>query len=963
MSTRLSVFGDKVIEAGWLVAVVVVPLFFNPYSQRSFEPDKITVLRSIALVMVLAWLVKVIEEWGRGEKQTLRERGLAFLRTPLIVPALLLAFVYLFTTVTSIVPRLSFWGSYQRLQGAYTTLSYLVIFFLSLQVLRTREQLERLLTVILLASWPISLYGIMQHYGLDPIAWSTAGEDVTLRVISTMGNPIFVAAYLIMVVPLTISRLVQLSSLPAAERSTKYYLLAGYYALLLIVQLLCLFFTQSRGPLMGLLGGIFLFFLLLAIVRGKKQSVLAVVATAIALGLFLIVLNLPRSPLEPIRRLPYVGRLSGVFDTQSTTIQQRILAWQGTTELITADPKRAIIGYGPESLLVAFNPYSPPALAALKVGETFDRAHNETLDVLATTGLLGLAVYLLLFGSVFYYGLQWLGLIQGSRQRLTFLSLWLGGGIAGGLLPWLLEGQWRFSGVGLPFGTMVGLVSYLLLPSLSRLRKDDAGEFHRSLLLVALLSAIMAHFIEIQSGIAIVATRTYFWLYAALLVVIGFYGRGLTLAEAPVPAQTVPGRRRRRRGEKGSQSLARWLELGHVSVISISLLTGLILATLAFAFLGFQPNMQRQALGILGLLLAVWLVGGLTLALRPSDSAEGGDRLTIYPLLSVGWFFIFVLGHWPSLQFIGDAASVLVVYNLYVYLFLTIGAIAVTLLREAPLPALLWRRSRVWLYPVLVVAVILLIYVTNLNPIRADIYYKQGMSYANTGQWNASIASFQQALKIAPHQDFYCIFLAGACVEKAKTAASAGERTAWLEEARMALERGKALNPLNPDHASKLGLLYRVWGEMATEPAERREKLQQAAEYYAQAARLSPHSLPILTEWGQVYHLLGAYDQAIEKYQSALQLNSRYSKAYLLLGDTYMAMGDGDMEQAEKTYQQAVELDKESFQAHSGLGQVYARQGKIEAAIAELQMARDLAPASEKLRLEEFIAQLKAQKR
>ena len=60
MRTRLSLFCDKVIEAGWLAAVIVVPLFFNIYSQRVFEPDKLSLLRSIALVMSAAWLVRVV---------------------------------------------------------------------------------------------------------------------------------------------------------------------------------------------------------------------------------------------------------------------------------------------------------------------------------------------------------------------------------------------------------------------------------------------------------------------------------------------------------------------------------------------------------------------------------------------------------------------------------------------------------------------------------------------------------------------------------------------------------------------------------------------------------------------------------------------------------------------------------------------------------------------------------------
>jgi hypothetical protein len=155
---------EKILEAGWLIAATVVPLFFNIYSQRVFEPDKLSILRSIALAMVAVWLIKLADEGlhlGKPFTQWLKE-------TPLVIPTFLLAIVYLISTAASISPRISFWGSYQRLQGTYTTLSYLVIFFMTLLYLKRREQLERLITIVILTSIPISIYGIVQHLGKGP---------------------------------------------------------------------------------------------------------------------------------------------------------------------------------------------------------------------------------------------------------------------------------------------------------------------------------------------------------------------------------------------------------------------------------------------------------------------------------------------------------------------------------------------------------------------------------------------------------------------------------------------------------------------------------------------------------------------------------------------------------------------------------------------------------------------------
>ena len=128
------------------------------------------------------------------------------LRIPLLGLVAGLALLYLVSTIFSVSPYTSFWGSYQRLQGTYTTLSYLVVFAALVGNLRRRAQVERLITVAILASLPVSLYGVLQRYQADPIPW---GGDVIARVASNLGNSIFVAAYLIMVFPLTVMRIVE----------------------------------------------------------------------------------------------------------------------------------------------------------------------------------------------------------------------------------------------------------------------------------------------------------------------------------------------------------------------------------------------------------------------------------------------------------------------------------------------------------------------------------------------------------------------------------------------------------------------------------------------------------------------------------------------------------------------------------------------------------------------------------
>jgi len=470
-------FYKRVIEIGWLAAIFIVPLSFNIYGFNSYDLPKVALFRFITLLMLASWLVSLAIDRVLASQDTSNPPALSlhkFFTVSLVIPALLFAAVYLLTTITSMNPRLSLWGEYLRVQGTYTTLCYVLFFFLVAFNLRTKAQFDRVVTVALLASLPVAFYGVLQHFGVDPIF---VLDGPMGRVDSTMGNPIFLGAYLIMVIPPTLARLLATLQMflrdnqPLLSRCLKLLQAAGY-ALLLALQSVCLLYTRARGPWLGFLAGITLFTVLLSLRRRTRWLLVVTIAMSMAFVVLLVLLNLPRTPLERLQTLPYLSSLVIIDDLQATTgtVGVRLLIWQAEIELLRSRPPiglrpdplhflRPLVGYGPEMMSGIFPTVYPPKLGHIEDRNALaDRAHNHLLDLLIMNGALGLLAYLFLIGNFFYHGIS--------------------------LLWWRTESS------------------------------------STQLTLIALLSAVLAHFVEIQVGIALVTTLMLLWLYVALLVVV-----------------------------------------------------------------------------------------------------------------------------------------------------------------------------------------------------------------------------------------------------------------------------------------------------------------------------------------------------------------------------------------------------------------------------------------------------------
>lgn len=691
MDSKLSRWCEGLIEAGWLAAVIAIPLFFNIHSERVFEPDKLTLLRSIAVLMSVAWLVKFVDQQGWRDMSWLNAKNKAAIwHQPFVLPIFTIIIVYLISTIFSVTPRVSWAGSYQRLQGTYSTIAYIVIFALIASTMRSRDQVRRLITAVIITTIPIAFYGLLQHFDLDPLPW---GGDVTRRVAGHMGNAIFIAAYLIMAVPLTLGRIIDAFTniLSDEELSNADVVRSSIYIFTLAIQLITIYWSGSRGPLLGLAAGLFAFTLVLLVslrnaVQDKggftlKDSVPALiflVPTIIALlfsnaiaqatspltafgvyfgvvavsilfifimvaarsgwkwlwlgwilltvfmGVWLVVFNIPdettqtyhdtpviggvAQSLSAWRELPTIGSYGRMLDpTQNAGREKsnrvRVLIWDGVIDLISpheplqfpdgsGDPfnfLRPFIGYGPESMYVAYNPFYPPELATVEARNASpDRSHNETFDALVITGIFGFLVWQALYVSLFYYGFRYLGVVRSTRDRNILFGAWIGGGLLFAIVASLLFDP-IYLGVAIPSGSIIGLVLYLIYYALvARVEGETADPFQVDRLLVnGLVAGVLAHFVEIHFGIAIAASRLHFFVFVALIYIIGTKLPALQkTADKPTTTEKPkPSKSRRRRTTAAPAPTARGWG-GPIWVFSFML--ALALGILGFEFMTYS---------------------------------------------------------------------------------------------------------------------------------------------------------------------------------------------------------------------------------------------------------------------------------------------------------------------------------------------------------------------------------------
>jgi putative inorganic carbon (HCO3(-)) transporter len=430
----------------WVVALtvgvfVLVPVAFNPnaiilYVGAAFDPVKFKLLMGLSPALLAGVLGATL-------------LGARFERVPVLLPALaFLGVSTLSTLLSGDIVRSLIGAVPYRYDGLLSLAAGVLLFYAAARFLDSWAKMRVFLVAGVATAVLIAIYGILQIFGLDPVSslgipWFTTEPvsgplapwyPVADRATSTFGHGIWLAAYLTLMMGAALALYFRTEA--RWER--------GLWLVALAIMGACWIYTYTRGAMLGVAVTLpivmFLAYRRLGTVRPLLLPSIVVATTIIAAQLLspqsMNVLNrFGSANLAPtLQEIPEGGDLS---------VTTRLLMWRDTIPVIM---ERPLLGHGPDNFAEPFKRHEGEDLRAFfPGGETVDKAHNEFLQVAATTGLLGLAAYLWIFVSYFRHAYR-----SGGWPLLA---------LSGGVLAYILQLQTAFTTIatGVTFWAILGV--------------------------------------------------------------------------------------------------------------------------------------------------------------------------------------------------------------------------------------------------------------------------------------------------------------------------------------------------------------------------------------------------------------------------------------------------------------------------------------------------------------------------
>ncbi|MFW6238115.1 MAG: O-antigen ligase family protein [Bacillota bacterium] len=381
----------------FLVWVALIPLFITPfvsdfsYYRESFGDEyilkradkiykpKLEFLYVVSALLMVLGLLKFKTKDLEGDVT--------------FIPLLIFFGLLILSTVFSIKFNTSLYGRMNRWEGLITFACYFTLFFSGALFVERKKELKNILLFLLFSASLISIYGLLQYYGLDFIEWLPPRNNWGKRAFATLGNPDFAGAYILLFLPGSIVMYL-------FSKTRKKIVCFGFLSVLFYSMLIA---TSTRSSWLT-----FIVVLPLIIYFCHKKGILYKnkFKLIVLLVIFLLVFG--------FLNLRYDGyqyrRLSSIFIDVNTVAtgegeevqragSNRMLIYQQSLPLLFKNP---LLGSG----LDTFDKVFPQETYREIVGTRglVDKAHNEYLQLGVTAGLPALVAYLVFLFSLLQKG-------------------------------------------------------------------------------------------------------------------------------------------------------------------------------------------------------------------------------------------------------------------------------------------------------------------------------------------------------------------------------------------------------------------------------------------------------------------------------------------------------------------------------------------------------------------------------
>lgn len=373
----------------FFVPFVVVPATYYPYIF-----PKIIVFRIIVEIGLMAWIPLVLLD---------KKYRLPF-RNPIILTLSLFMGVLVLTMMTGVDWYRSFWSTQERMTGVFTMLHFYAWFLMMISAFRTYKEWRILLFSNIAVSVIVALYGFVQKGGDG-------------RSFSYLGNALYLAVFAMMQIFFILFFVCK-----DYKDNKPHKILNILLICVLLIHVYVMFLAGSRTIFASLIiGSCMLCIPLFSFLLSKKKfmPVIAVGIVAFSGIAFFVFVNVfPTGNMWIKKQLPSAVHRLFLFESYAD-LGSRPEVWRMGIE---GFKERPILGWGWENFSYVFNKnYQHPTAGD---GEKyFDRSHNQLVDVLALTGIVGLISYLSFWGVLFFFLLKMMFKEQDIWGKMAYANL------------------------------------------------------------------------------------------------------------------------------------------------------------------------------------------------------------------------------------------------------------------------------------------------------------------------------------------------------------------------------------------------------------------------------------------------------------------------------------------------------------------------------------------------------------